>query len=105
VVKLDAPPDEATARSKGISYLVTPQIVTDSSSPSIVTWPPTDFSMTLTCTVTDPSGKVIAAPVVRGSGHAEYDEFKHNLGLAAQRATVDTIGKLPAAMLDIQALR
>jgi hypothetical protein len=71
--------------SKGISYVVTPQIVTDSSSPSIMTWPPTDFSVTLTCSVADLSGKLIAQPVVHGTGHAEFDEFKHNLGLAAQR--------------------
>jgi hypothetical protein len=102
VVKLSAPPDEAVARSKGISYVITPQIATDSSSPSIMTWPPTDFSVTLTCSVADPSGKLIAKPVVHGSGHAEFDEFKHNLGLAAQRATVDAVSKLPAAMLDIQ---
>jgi len=105
VVKLSSFPDEAAARNRGISYIVTPQIVTDSSSPSIVTWPPTDFSVTLTCSVADPSGKIIAQPVVRGSGHAEFDEFKHNLGLAAQRATVDTVSKLPAAMLDVPALR
>jgi hypothetical protein len=77
---------------------------TDSSSSSIVTWPPTDFSVTLVCTVTDPSGKVIAQPEVRGSGHAEFSKFKHNLGLSAQRATVDAVSKLPAAMQSVPAL-
>jgi hypothetical protein len=104
VVKLSTAPEEATARSKGINYVVMPQIVTDSSSPSLLTWPPTDFSVTLTCTVTDPSGKFIAKFEVRGSGHAEYDEFKRNLGLAAQRATIDAVSKLPTAMLDVPAL-
>lgn len=77
VVKLNAMPDEATARSKGISYLVAPEIVTDSSLASLLTWPPTDFSVTLVCTVTDPTGKQVAAPQIRGTGHAEFEETTH----------------------------
>ena len=104
VVKLNAAPDEATARSKGINYIIAPQITTDSSSPSIVTWPPTDFSVTLVCTVTDPTGKLVGEPQVQGNGHAEFDEFKHNLGLAAQRAAVDAVKKLPAAIQSVSAI-
>lgn len=98
VVKLDEAPNEAAARAKGLTYVVTPEISTTSSSPSMVTWPPTDFSVTLTCTVSDLSGKVIAKPQVTGSGHAEYDEFKHNFGLSADRATIDAVKKLPDAI-------
>jgi hypothetical protein len=105
VVKLDAMPDESTARSKGINYVVAPEITTDSSSASMLTWPPTDFSVTLVCTVTDPAGKLIAKPEARGSGHAEFSEFKRNLGLSAQRATNDAVSKLPAAMKGVPALQ
>ncbi|WP_233849690.1 hypothetical protein [Paraburkholderia sp. HD33-4] len=98
VVKLDETPSEAAARARGLTYVITPEITTTSSSPSIVTWPPTDFGVTLTCTVSDPSGKVIAKPRVTGSGHAEFDEFKHNLGLSADRATIEAVKKLPDAI-------
>jgi hypothetical protein len=49
-------------------------------------------------TSSDPSGKVIARPQVTGSGHAEYDEFKHNFGLSADRATIEAVKKLPDAI-------
>ncbi|WP_193611026.1 energy transducer TonB [Paraburkholderia caledonica] len=98
VVKFDEAPNEASARAKGLTYLITPEIATTSSSPSMLTWPPTDFTVTLTCTVSDPSGKVIAKPRVTGSGHAGFDEFKHNLGLSAERATIEAIRKLPDAI-------
>ncbi|CAE6732292.1 hypothetical protein [Paraburkholderia domus] len=105
VVKLNVAPDQAMAQSKSLSYVVTPTISTTSSSPSILTWPPTDFSVTLVCTVTDPSGKLVTKKEVTGSGHAEFSEFKRNFGLAAQRATIDAVQKLQAAMQDSPELR
>lgn len=99
VVKLDATPTEAVARAKGLTYVITPDITTTSSSPSLLTWPPTDFGVTLACTLADPTGKVIAKAQVSGAGHAEFDEFKHNLGLSAERATVDAVKKLPEAIV------
>lgn len=98
VVKLHDAPNEAAARAQGLTYVITPEIATTSSSPSMLTWPPTDFSVTLSCTVSDPSGKVIAKPQVTGRGHAEFDEFKHNLGLSADRATIEAVKKLPDAL-------
>ncbi|USX05594.1 hypothetical protein [Paraburkholderia fungorum] len=105
VVKLNAAPDQATVQSKNLSYVVTPTISTTSSSPSLLTWPPTDFSVTLVCTVTDPSGKLVTKKEVTGNGHAEFSEFKRNFGLAAQRATTDAVQKLQAAMQDTPELR
>ncbi|MFP3637784.1 hypothetical protein [Paraburkholderia sp. SIMBA_054] len=98
VVKLNAAPDAATALSKNLSYIVTPSITTTSSSPSLLTWPPTDFQVTLICTVTDPTGKLVTKQSVTGSGHADFSEFKRNFGLAAQRATLDAVQKMQAAM-------
>ncbi|CAB3648653.1 hypothetical protein LMG24238_00974 [Paraburkholderia sediminicola] len=105
VVKLNTVPDEATVQSKSLAYVVTPTISTTSSSPSLLTWPPTDFSVTLVCTVTDPSGKLVTKKEVTGNGHAEFGEFKRNFGLAAQRATIDAVQKLQAAMQDSPELR
>jgi hypothetical protein len=100
VVKLNSTPDAATSQSKNLSYIVTPTITTTSSSPSLLTWPPTDFTVTLQCTVTDPTGKLVMTTAVTGSGHAEFSEFKRNFGLAAQRATLDAVQKMQSAMQD-----
>ncbi|CAG4892605.1 hypothetical protein [Paraburkholderia saeva] len=105
VVKLNTTPDQATSLSKNLNYVVTPTISTTSSSPSLLTWPPTDFSVTLVCTVTDPDGKLVTKKEVTGSGHAEFSEFKRNFGLAAQRATLDAVQKMQAAMQDSPELR
>ncbi|XUW92294.1 hypothetical protein OH764_20990 [Burkholderia sp. M6-3] len=105
VVKLNTTPDAATLRSKNVSYIVIPTITTTSSSPSLLTWPPTDFTVTLECTVTDPSGKIVAKKAVTGSGHAEFSEFKRNFGLAAQRATLDAVQKMQSAMQETAELR
>ncbi|WP_414447467.1 hypothetical protein AB4851_12550 [Burkholderia sp. 22PA0099] len=98
VERFNAEPDAASARAKGISYLVRPEIITTSSSPSPLTWPPTDFSVTLVCTISDLDGKTIGKAQVSGHGHAEFSEFKHQLGLAADRASLDAATKLPAAI-------
>ncbi|MBN3728218.1 hypothetical protein [Burkholderia sp. Ac-20379] len=98
VERLSTEPDAASARAKGLSYLIKPRIVTTSSSQSALTWPPTDFSVTLVCTISDLDGKTIGKAEVSGHGHAEYSEFKHQLGLAADRASLDAAAKLPAAI-------
>ncbi|MEI6000358.1 hypothetical protein H3V53_25105 [Paraburkholderia bengalensis] len=105
VVKLNTRPDAATWQSKNLSYIVTPSITTTSSSQSLLTWPPTDFSVTLECTITDPSGKLVTKKSVTGSGHAEFSEFKRNFGLAAQRATLDAVQKMQSAMQESAELR
>ncbi|MET3244362.1 hypothetical protein ABIE53_001107 [Burkholderia sp. OAS925] len=105
VVKLNTVPDAATLRSKNLSYIVTPTITTTSSSPSLLTWPPTDFTVKLECTVTDPSGRIVAKKAVTGSGHAEFSEFKRNFGLAGQRATLDAVQKMQSAMQETAELR
>ncbi|QGZ54164.1 hypothetical protein [Paraburkholderia acidiphila] len=98
VTKLKSAPDAATIQAKHLDYVITPTIKTTSSSPSLLTWPPTDFSVTLACTVADPDGQTVATEDVTGTGHAEFSEFKHNLGLAGQLATVDAVSKLQSAL-------
>jgi len=98
VTKLKAMPDAATIQSQHLDYVITPTIKTNSSSPSLLTWPPTDFSVTLTCTVTNPSGQPVLTEDVTGQGHAEFSEFKHNFGLAGQIATTDAVEKLQTAL-------
>lgn len=98
VTKLKAAPDADAMRAQHLDYLVVPTITTTSSSPSLLTWPPTDFTVTLTCTVTDPMGQKVVVENVTGTGHAEFSEFKHNFSLAGQLAVADAVTKLQTAL-------
>ncbi|WP_246795595.1 hypothetical protein [Burkholderia perseverans] len=98
VTKLKSAPDAATIQAKHLDYVIVPTIKTTSSSSSIVTWPPTDFSVTLTCTVADPSGQTVLTEDVTGTGHAEFSQFKHNLSLSGQLAAADAVSRLQSAL-------
>ena len=86
---------EALAKYKA-SFIFTPEISTSSSSPSVFTWPPTNFSIEATFNVTDVNGNLLARPKATGVGQAEFKEFKSNFGLAGQRAAIDLAKKLEA---------
>ncbi len=105
VKKLKTAPTADTVREDHLDYVIVPTITTTSSSHSLVTWPPTDFSVTLACTVTDPTGQEVVTKKVTGNGHAEFSQFKHNLGLAAQLATADAVGKLQDELANAPELR
>jgi len=98
VTKIDDPKNDAELKKSGITMLIVPDIGTTSSSPSLVTWPPTKFSVTLVCTITDADGKLIQNLSVTGEGAAEFDEFKSNHSLTAQRASNDALAKLISAL-------
>lgn len=94
VSKVQDPKNAAELSSRGIKLLITPEITTTSSSESLFTWPPTMFSVTLVCTVTDMAGQGLQTIRVVGNGNATFDEFKGNLSLAAVRASDDALAKL-----------
>lgn len=96
--KLKAPDDRAAIDKAQLAYILTPEISTDSSSESALTWPPTRFTINLTCTVTDLSGKVVFKKVVSGQGNAEFSEFKSNFSLSAQRASENMLSNLQKAL-------
>lgn len=102
VTKLDAASDPKIA-AEALNYIVTPSITTTSSSPSLLTWPPTQFSVELSCTIADPQGKPVTEVKVLGEGRAEFDEFKADTSLSARRATDDALKKLIKAISDIAA--
>lgn len=105
VTKLKKAPDADSMHSQHLDYVVVPSITTTSSSPSILTWPPTNFSVTLTCTVTNPTGQKVVVENVTGTGHAEFGEFKRNFGLAGQLAVADAVTKLQSALANEPQLR
>jgi hypothetical protein len=99
VTRLTAPTDAKAISSNGLSYIITPEIVANSSSSSMLTWPPTDFNIDLSCTITDLDGKVIDSPKVVGHGKAEFAEFKADFALAGKRAAEDALLQMQRKLL------
>ncbi|AXQ27266.1 hypothetical protein D0B54_00540 [Solimonas sp. K1W22B-7] len=93
-------PNDAEAISKNkVSYIITPQLVTNSSSSSALTWPPTDFTVDMTCTISDAAGNTVATKAVNGQGKAEFSEFKSDFSLSGKRASEDALLKMQRALL------
>lgn len=87
-------------KSEGLNYIVTPSIATTSFSPSLFTWPPTIFTIELTCKVVDADGKAVTEVRAMGEGRAEFEEFKGDFSLSAKRAAEDALRKLVKALSD-----
>jgi len=100
VYSLPSMTDTAFITEKEISYIFTPLIQTNSSSTGIFTWPATDFTFELTCTVVDTEGNEIWAKTVTGEGHADYDEFMKDLGLSGRRAAEAAYSKMMQEISD-----
>jgi hypothetical protein len=105
VVTLKNPKDAEALSKNNVSYIVTPQIVTNSSSPSPFTWPPTKFNVELTCAVTDAAGNPVTTQKVSGEGNAEFSEFKRDFSLSGKRAAQDALLKMQRALLETPDLR
>lgn len=97
VVRLNSLQDPKV-KAESLRYIITPEITTTSYSPSLVTWPPTVFTVELACKVSDAEGKAVTAVRVLGEGRAEFDEFKSDFSLAAKRAADDALRKLVQAL-------
>lgn len=86
--------DSDFIKSNDISYIFVPMITTDSSSDSLLTWPPTDFTVSLLCRAVDSTGASVWETTIQGQGHAEFDQFKHDFSLAARKAAKEALLKL-----------
>lgn len=105
VVKLKTPKDAEAIGKNNVAYVITPQLTTDSSSPSPFTWPPTKFSVDLTCSIADATGNPVLTKQVSGAGQAEFDEFKSDFSLSARRASQDALLKMQKALSEASELR
>jgi len=94
VVRVPDSHDAKFITDNKIAYIFTPEFMTDSSSPSPFTWPPTKFSIKIDCKSVDGSSNLLWQTVVQGEGQAEFDEFKHDFSLAARRASQKAFMKL-----------
>ncbi|MEO6935535.1 MAG: hypothetical protein ABI171_09360 [Collimonas sp.] len=105
VTKLNAADDKDAIEKNKIDYVITPTLVTNSSSSSALTWPPTQFSVEMTCDVSDANGKALFTKKVEGQGHAEFSEFKKDFSLSGRRAMEDALMKMQPVLLGAQELR
>lgn len=78
--------DVEAFRDFGVSYIFQPVITTLSDSSSPFTWPPTSFSIDLSCSVSSPDGRPVTRLRVFADGRAEFSEFIGDFGLAGRRA-------------------
>lgn len=105
VTRLKSPHDVDAIGKHSIVYIITPEIATDSSSPSPFTWPPTRFSVSLTCSINDTNGRAVASASVKGEGYAEFEEFKSDYSLSGKRAAQDALLKMQSTLLNMSELR
>lgn len=93
------------SEAKGVALVITPSVTTTSSSDSMLTWPPTQFTVNLVCTVVDPKGQAVTQVQGSGSGQATFDEFKSDFSLAARRASRAAVDNLVKALENSAELR
>jgi hypothetical protein len=94
VFVIKSPSDSSAIQGNDISFVFAPEISTSSNSQSMFTWPPTQFTIDLSCSVTDPVGDMTSRIRVVGNGAAEFSEFKADFGLAGRRAASELSEKL-----------
>lgn len=79
--------DESYINEKNVSFIFIPKIETNSASSSLFTWPPTEFTINLSCKALDAQGNIVWEKNLQSEGSAEYGEFKSDFSLAARRAS------------------
>jgi hypothetical protein len=98
VVALTDPKDTAALAREGVTLVVLPKILTQSSSTSPFTWPPTFFQVQLFYSFRDVLGLPVTEVQVAGTGKAEFSEFVGDFSLAAKRASLDALQKSQSAI-------
>lgn len=76
-----------------VDFILTPKIITTSGSTGFFTWPPTNFTVDLTNTISVPNGKIISEARVIGTGGANTREKLSEHGIAGRRAIEDALLK------------
>jgi len=105
VVVIPSATDAAVVQASGAALVFTPEIKTDSGSPSPFTWPPTYFTTDVSCVVTSPAGAEITRVKASGRGEAEFSEFKGEFGLSAKRAATQMATALSGEIVKNEKLR
>jgi hypothetical protein len=105
VTVLNSPGDTGAIAQHSLNYIVTPTINTSSSSSGVFTWMATDFTVQVTCKVSDTQGKEVATVSSSGTGKADSAEVRSDFSIAGERASKDALQKLQQAFLEAPALK
>ncbi|UGQ46388.1 hypothetical protein [Massilia endophytica] len=100
VTTLKSPSDQQAIQQNALNYIVKPRIEPNSSSSSMMTWPPTYFTVDLVCEISDTSGRTIDTKRVVGKGNAEFSEFKNDFGLSGKLAMQDALLQMQKLLLE-----
>lgn len=87
VYSIDSLDNKAFIIEKNISYIFVPHLATNSSSSSLFTWPPTEFTIKLECNALDKNGSTAWNTTINSIGNATFSEFKKDFSLAGRRAS------------------
>lgn len=94
VVKVTKIDDSINNQRSKISYIASPEILTNSGATTLFGWAPTNFSVDLTTNIRDVSGNTLYNPRVIGVGSASVDlGIGVNRGIAGQLAMKDALQK------------
>lgn len=96
VYSINSITDKQAISEKNISFIFVPKLITNSSSSSAFTWPPTEFTISLSCEALNKDGDVVWRKAINSKGNAQFSEFKSDHSLAARRASAEAF----AALLD-----
>ena len=97
--------DANSIAKHSLTLIAIPEIATTSSSTGVFTWMATDFTVQLSCKITDVAGREVATVSSTGIGHAEYSDLRSDFSVAGERASRDALEKFQAAVLQSAALR
>jgi hypothetical protein len=105
VYVVNSPKDAEFIASKKISYIFIPAITTGSSSRSGWIWPPSDFTVTLGCMVTDAAGGVVWESKVTGEAHVRLPDVYRDHSLAGKEAVKNAFSELQGKILSAEVFR
>lgn len=101
VVQVTKPNDPIEFQRGGISYVISPAIITNSGSTSLVGFAPTNFTADLTSNIRDASGNLLFNPRVIGNASATVSlGIGVNHGVAGQMAIKDALQKMQIALFE-----
>jgi hypothetical protein len=105
VTVLNSPNDASAIAQHSLNYIVEPSITTTSSSSGIFTWMATDFTVMVSCRISDPQGAQVATVGSTGVGKADSAEVRSDFSIAGERASKDALQKLQVALLEAPELK
>ncbi|MEQ1772231.1 MAG: hypothetical protein ABL891_00495 [Burkholderiales bacterium] len=99
--------DAPTLTKNNVSLVLVPKITASSSSDGVLTWPPTQFSITIEYYVQDITGTQVYKNLTMGNGRATFSEFSGtgDFGLSGRRAAEDVLRKLKAQIAGAKELK